>query len=241
MTPDAVHSGSVLLGSVLLIEDDAALRRSLASTLAALGFTMGEASNGEMGLAELRQNRYDVVLLDLNMPGMGGMMTCQRMRELYPKLPIIVLAVRNQSEDKVLALDMGADDYVTKPFQLAELAARLRAVMRRLHTPENDAARPIQIGEIAIDPVAHRVTRGDQELHLTPKEFDLLHLLMQHAGRPLAHTKLLNSVWGAEYSGEREYLRTYISQLRRKIEDDPANPRYLLTESHVGYRFHSAS
>jgi two-component system, OmpR family, KDP operon response regulator KdpE len=227
----------VIQGSVLIVEDDSALRHSLHSTLQALGFSVGDASNGENGLLELRQNSYDVVLLDMNMPGIGGMATCHKMRELYPRLPIIVLTVLDREEDKVRALDAGADDYVTKPFQLSELAARIRAAVRRVRTPVGEDTRALQIGDVALDPVTHRVTKHDEELHLTPKEFELLHLLMQHAGKPLAHNRLLKTIWGQEYGGEREYLRTYISQLRKKIEDDPAEPQYLLTENYVGYRF----
>ncbi len=224
-------------GSVLIVEDDSALRHTIASTLGALGFDTREASNGEAALAELRNRSADVVLLDLNMPGMGGMHTATRMRGLYPGLSIIVLTVRDQDEDKVQALDAGADDYVTKPFRLPELAARLRAAVRRARKPQDEAKKRLEVGDIAIDLVAYRVTKADQEVHLTPKEFELLHILMQHAGRPITHQKLLSTVWGPEYGNEREYLRTYISQLRRKLEVDPSAPRYLLTENYVGYRF----
>lgn len=224
-------------GSVLIIEDDSALRHSLRSTLQALGLTIQEASTGEYGIAELRNGHYDVVLLDLNMPGMGGMATCRKLRETYATLPIIVLTVRDGEEDKVAALDTGADDYVTKPFQLSELAARIRAALRRTRVLSEDADRTLQVGEISLDPVGYRVMKQSKNIHLTPKEFGLLHLLMQNAGKPLTHHRLLSTVWGAEYGDEREYLRTYISQLRRKIEADPAEPRYLLTENYVGYRF----
>jgi two-component system KDP operon response regulator KdpE len=227
-------------GSVLIVEDDSALRHSIASTLQALGFDMREASNGEAGLAELRIRRAEVVLLDLNMPGMGGMETATRMRQAYPQLPIIVLTVRDRDEDMIAALDAGADDYMTKPFRLPELAARIRAAVRRVRQPSTNEMRRLEIGEIALDPLAHRVTKAEAEVHLTPKEFELLHVLMQHAGRPITHNRLLATVWGVEYGNEREYLRTYISQLRRKLEDDPSSPRYLLTENYVGYRFQKA-
>jgi len=224
-------------GAVLIVEDDVALRHTLSATLSALGFEVMEAPNGEMALAELRSHRFEVVLLDLNMPGMGGMSACEKIRAVHPRLPIIVLTVRNRDEDKIAALDAGADDYVTKPFGLPELAARIRAGVRRMRQPEDNDSTPIEIGDLRIDPVARRMTKRGTELHMTPKEFDLMHVLMQHAGAPIAHHKLLTEVWGEEYGNEREYLRTYISQLRRKIEDDASNPQYLLTENYIGYRF----
>ncbi len=224
-------------GSILIVEDDNALRRSLVATLTALGFEIREATNGELGLAELQSKSSEVVLLDLNMPGMGGMAACAKMRSLHPKLPIIVLTVRNSDEDTIAALDAGADDYVTKPFRIPELAARVRAAVRRVRQPEDDGLRTLEIGSIRLDPVAYQVLRRGEALHLTPKEFELLHLLMRHAGRPITHQRLLSLVWGEEYGNEREYLRTYISQLRRKIEENPVQPRYLVTENYVGYRF----
>ena len=223
-------------GSVLIVEDDSALRHSMASTLRALGFEVREASTGEAGLQELRGLPVEVVLLDLNMPGIGGIHTAARMRESHPQLPIIVLTVRDHDEDKVAALDAGADDYVTKPFRLPELTARIRAAVRRVRGPEA-GRRFLEAGDITLDGSAYRVTKAGVEIHLTPKEFELLEMLMKHAGRPITHHRLLATVWGAEYGNEREYLRTFISQLRRKIEDDPAKPRHLLTENYVGYRF----
>jgi len=224
-------------GIVLIVEDDGALRQSLSSTLRALGFEVMQTSNGEMALAQLRNHRFEIVLLDLNMPGMGGIATCEKIRMAFPRLPILVLTVRNRDEDKIAALDAGADDYVTKPFGLPELAARIRAGVRRVRQPLDDMASPIRIGNLTIDPAAHRLTKKGEEVHMTPKEFDLMHLLMRHAGNPISHHRLLTEVWGEEYGNEREYLRTYISQLRRKIEDDPSDPKYLLTENYVGYRF----
>ncbi len=225
-------------GSVLIVEDDSALRHSLKSMLEALEFRVDEAWNGETALAEARVKKPEVVLLDLNMPGMGGIATCTKLREMHPTLSIIVLTVRDHDEDKVAALDAGADDYVTKPFRLPELAARLRAAVRRVRQPAaNDTQRDLDIGPFHLDPVGYRVTRHGEELHLTPKEFELLHLLMRNAGKPISHARLLTQVWGPEYGNEREYLRTYVSQLRKKLEDDPAAPRYLTTENYVGYRF----
>ena len=224
-------------GSVLIVEDDSALRHSVKSMLEALDFQVEEAWSGEIALSQLRANLPEVVLLDLNMPGMGGVTACSKMRELYPQLSIIVLTVRDSDEDKISALDAGADDYISKPFRLPELAARLRAAVRRNRQPRIDANRTIEIGPFRLDPLQHRVSKNGNEVHLTPKEFELLQYLMQHAGRPLSHSKLLSHVWGQEYGGEREYLRTYISQLRRKLEDSPAEPQYLSTENYIGYRF----
>jgi two-component system KDP operon response regulator KdpE len=224
-------------GSVLIVEDDMALRQSLRSTLEAAGFLPEEASSGEEALVALQSHPFETVLLDVNMPGIGGMETCERMRQRYPFLPILMLTVRDEEKDKVEALDAGADDYITKPFQFQELTARLRSAIRRFRTATDTVERPITVGDIVLDPSARRVTKKGKEIRMTPKEFELLHTLMRYAGRPLPHQRLLTLVWGPEYRGEREYLRTYTSQLRRKLEDDPAHPVYLLTDSYVGYRF----
>ena len=225
-------------GSVLIVEDDSALRHSVRTMLEALGFAVSDVGNGEEALAEVRVSKPEVVLLDLNMPGMGGIAACTKLREQQPQLGIIVLTVRDHQEDMIAALDAGADDYLTKPFRLPELAARLRAAVRRVRMPMmNEELQVIVIGPFVLDPVAHRVTRNGEEVRLTPKEFDLLHMLMRHAGSPLSHAKLLTGVWGLEYGDEREYLRTYVSQLRRKLEVDPAAPRYLTTDNYIGYRF----
>lgn len=225
------------LGSVLIVEDDLALRQSLRSTLEAVGFCPGEASSGEGAFLALRHETFETVLLDINMPGIGGMETCRRMRQIYPRLPIIMLTVRDMERDKVEALDAGADDYITKPFQFLELTARLRSAIRRYRTTSDDPARPIAIGEVTLDPSTRRVTRGGKNIRMTPREFELLRILMEHAGQPLAHQRLLALVWGQDHGEERQYLRTYINQLRRKLEDDPAHPVYLLTDNYFGYRF----
>jgi two-component system KDP operon response regulator KdpE len=185
----------------------------------------------------LHHSQVETILLDINMPGIGGMEACQRIRRMYPLLPILVLTVRDEERDKVEALDAGADDYITKPFQFPELTARLRSAIRRFRTRTDSPEHPVTVGEIALDPSTRRVTKCGEEIHVTPKEFELLHTLMRYAGRPLSHQRLLALVWGAEYGEEREYLRTYISQLRRKLENDPAHPVYLLTDSYIGYRF----
>jgi two-component system KDP operon response regulator KdpE len=152
-------------------------------------------------------------------------------------LAILMLTVRESEDDKVTALDAGADDYITKPFHIRELAARVRAAVRRSAASQADSDEIIQIGDIDLDPARRLVRKAGEPVHLTPKEFDLLHFLMAHAGLPITHVRLLHAVWGPEYGGELEYLRTFVRQLRKKLEDDPAEPEYLLTDSHIGYRF----
>jgi len=227
---------SPLKTRVLVIDDEPAIRRALHATLSSLGFHVDEASGADKALGSLRTRRYDAVLLDINMPGVGGIETCRALRKLCPRIPILMLTVRDCAEDKIEALEAGADDYVTKPFHVGELIARIRAASRRSK----------EHGVIAIDKielnVEHRVVRkSGNAVHLTPKEFDLLQCLMSHAGKPLAHWYLLTSVWGSEYGDESEYLRTFVRQLRKKLEDDPSKPEYLLTDSHFGYRFKGTS
>lgn len=224
-------------GRLLLVEDDSALRRSLRTTLEALGFEIAEAVSGEEALTLVGMNQYETVLLDVNMPGMGGIEACKRIRRSFTRLPILFLTVRDSEDDKVNALDAGADDYITKPFQIRELTARIRAAIRRFRSPEAPSEAPIIIGEISLDPVRRKVRRAAIELHLTPREFAAMHLLMGHAGRPITHAQLVAALWGPGYGDEREYLRVLMSTLRKKVERDPANPEYLLTESYVGYRF----
>jgi two-component system, OmpR family, KDP operon response regulator KdpE len=221
---------------VLVVEDDDGIRQSLFETLGALGFAVGEARNGEEGLVRLRMVDYDAVLLDINMPGAGGKETCRGICHSYPGLPVIMLTVRDDEEDKVEALDAGACGYVTKPFQILELAARLRAVIRRYHSSFR-TERVCVIGDITLDSGSRRVEKRGEVIHLAPKQYDTLCYLMDHAGTPIRHDRLLAAVWGPHYGNEREYLRVIINQLRKKIEDDPANPIYILTENNIGYRF----
>jgi two-component system KDP operon response regulator KdpE len=222
--------------TVLIVDDELSIRFSLRTILSGLGFMIVEAGRGEEALALVRTAQFDAVLLDINMPGMGGVEVCRLMRKSAPRLPIIMLTVQESEDRKVEALDAGADDYITKPFQLRELIARLRVAIRRNKVVDNDD-NSIFVGDVQLDPERHLVLKKGRRLHLTPKQFDLLRFLMANAGRPVPHTKLLRSVWGPEYGNELEYLRTFIRQIRMKIEDDPANPKYLLTESHIGYRF----
>src|SRR5580704_6167294 len=225
---------------ILLVDDEPAIRRALRLPLAELGFQVAEASRGEEALQALRAATYDVVLLDINMPGIGGIETLRRIRAFAPRLPVLMLTVRDQEEDKVEALEMGADDYVTKPFSTRELIARIRAAVRRVRAPARPEDAPIEIGEIRLEPVKRNVTKRGLAVRLTRKEFDILYCLMSRAGRVVTYAKLLTAVWGAESREEVEYLRTFVRQLRKKIEDDPSNPLYLLTDVYVGYRFADA-
>ena len=225
---------------ILVVDDEPAIRRALRPPLMELGFQVAEASRGEEALQTLRAAPYDVVLLDLNMPGIGGMETLRRIRAFAPRMPVLMLTVRDQEEDKVEALDRGADDYITKPFSTRELIARIRSAVRRVRAPARAEDAPIEIGEIHLDPVKRRVTKRGDAIKLTRKEFDILHCLMSRAGRVVTYSKLLTAVWGAEYREEVEYLRTFVRQLRKKMEDDPSNPVYLLTDVSVGYRFADA-
>ena len=225
---------------ILLVDDESAIRRALRPPLMELGFQVAEASRGEEALQLLRSSGHDVVLLDINMPGIGGIETLRRIRSFAPRLPVLMLTVRDGEEEKVEALELGADDYVTKPFSTRELIARIRTAVRRVQAPARAEDAPIEIGEIRLEPVKRTVTKRGQVVHLTRKEFDILHCLMSRAGRVVTYAKLLTAVWGADCREEVEYLRTFVRQLRKKIEDDPSNPLYLLTDVYVGYRFADA-
>lgn len=222
--------------TVLIVDDERSIRVSLRTILGTLGYTIVEASRGEEAVALVRTARFDAVLLDINMPGISGIEVCRSIRKMTQQLPILMLTVQGSEDRKIQALDAGADDYITKPFHLGELTARLRAAVRR-NKPASGSEAPIRIGEICLDPDRHLVLKNGRRVHLTPKEFDLLQFLMSNAGRPVPHGKLLRTVWGPEYGDELEYLRTFIRQIRLKIEDDPSEPKYLLTEAHIGYRF----
>jgi len=223
------------LGRVLVVDDEPQIRRVLRSTLAARGYEVQDAPTGEDALASLRQSRVDLVLLDVNMPGMGGIEACREIRA-GSAAAIIMLTVSDSEEDKVAALDAGADDYVTKPFGMPELLARIRAALRRLPAyPERDQL--VAVGELQINFMQRRVIAKDREIRLTPKEFDLLQYLITNPNIPIPHAKLLQAVWGPDYGDQLQYLRVFVNQLRKKIEPDPSHPRYILTEPWVGYTF----
>jgi two-component system, OmpR family, KDP operon response regulator KdpE len=226
-------------GKVLIIDDEASIRRSLHATLLGLGFDIGEASSGEEAIELCRIIKYDAVLLDINMPGKSGIDTCAELRRMRPRLAILMISVSDDYERKIKALEAGADDYVIKPFHMRELTARIRAALRRTRTtgtsPEIEDV--ITVGDLSINAARRLVQKAGVTIHLTPKEFELLHYLMANRGLPITHARLLHAVWGAQYVGQVEYLRSFVRQLRKKLDDDAANPRYLLTENHIGYRF----
>jgi len=220
---------------ILVVDDEPQIRRTLRATLAPLGYEVVDAPSGEAALQALREARPDLVLLDLNLPGMNGLETCRQIRASLESsdVAILVLTVRDSEKDKVMVLDAGADDYITKPFSTQELLARIRAALRRLPSPELPV---LKLGEITIDLGARRVSGPQRSARLTPKEFDLLRYMVSNANEVLPHRKLLQAVWGPEYGDEVEYLRVFVNQLRKKIEADSAQPKFLLTEPWVGYR-----
>jgi len=225
------------LSSVLVVDDEAALRRTLRASLATSGFSVQEASTGPEAIAAVQKRRFDLILLDVNMPGMSGVEVCKQVRAIAPRTGIVMVTVRDAEEDKIRALDAGADDYVTKPFRFRELIARVRAVLRRLQADSSGYRGILTTGDLKIDFDHRLVWKSGEEIRLSPKEFDLLSFLWKNQGAPLTHAKLLRGVWGPEYGNELEYLRTYVRMLRKKIEKDPAKPEYILTEPWVGYRF----
>lgn len=224
-------------GRILIVDDDASLRRSLRAALGILGFDIGEAGNGEDALTCLRTVGYDAVLLDINMPGLGGIEACMRMRRVFTRLPILMLTVRGSEDDKVKALDAGADDYVTKPFKIRELTARVRTAIRRYHAPETPGDLPVTVGDITLDPVRRCIERSGAEIHLTPLEFETLKVMMSEAGRPVTHARLHAALHLSGDFANRGHLRVLIGQLRKKLGDNSADPTYILTEGYLGYRF----
>jgi two-component system, OmpR family, KDP operon response regulator KdpE len=219
--------------TILVVDDEPQIRRVMRTTLSSNGYQVIEAASGEEALEMMRKERPELVLLDVNMPGLSGLQTCREIRD-HSDVAIIMLTVRNTEHDKVLALDAGADDYVVKPFGMEELLARIRAALRRT------AAEPVATfvsDDLEIDFERRKVLVQGRVVRLTPKEFDLLRHLVASQGKPLEHRRLLQAVWGPDYGNETEYLRVFINQLRKKIELDPAHPRYIHTDPWVGYRF----
>jgi two-component system KDP operon response regulator KdpE len=221
---------------VLIVDDDPQIRRVMRTTLVAQGYEAEDARSGEEALDKFRQNKFDLILLDMNMGAMDGIETCREIRSASD-VSIVMLTVRDAEKDKIAALDAGADDYVTKPFSAPELLARVRAALRRSPTNLESGPQVIKAGEFEIDLQTRRVQSHGKTIRLTPKEFELLRYLVSHPNVPVPHMKLLQAVWGPDYGEEVEYLRVFINQLRKKIEKDSAHPEYLLTEPWVGYRF----
>jgi two-component system KDP operon response regulator KdpE len=220
---------------ILLVDDEIAIQRAMAPLLRSRGYGVSVARTGREALDTFERERPDLVILDLGLPDMDGSAVCRRVRE-RSDTPILVLSARGAEKDKVVALDCGADDYVTKPFGPEELMARVRAALRRSSGREATLHGQLTRGDLTIDFDRRRVQRGEDEIRLTPREFELLTLLLAHAGRVLTHRFILKAIWGSQVTPP-EHLRVLMGQLRKKIEPDPANPRYLLTEPWVGYRF----
>ena len=221
---------------ILLVDDEVSIQRALGPLLRSRGYDVEVAVSGEEALAILRTQPPDLIVLDLGLPDINGVEICRRVRETSP-VPIVVLSARGAEGDKVSLLDLGADDYVTKPFGPEQLLARIRVALRRLSNGDESPTGRLQLGDLAIDYDRRRVRRGDAEIRLTPKELELLTLLMRNPGRVLTHRAILKAIWGANAVNQPEHLWVLVGQLRRKIEVDPANPKYLLTEPWVGYRF----
>jgi two-component system, OmpR family, KDP operon response regulator KdpE len=220
---------------ILIVDDEPQILRALRAGLSAHGYDVVSAADGEEALDKAAVELPDAVILDINMPRKSGLEVCRQLRE-WSKVPIIVLSVRDAERDKVTALDLGADDYLTKPFGTDELLARLRVALR--HAGQGDTVAPVvRVGAVEIDLARHLVRRGEEEIHLTATEFKLLAYLATHVGRVLTHTQILEHVWGAGYENETQNLRVYISQLRRKLDPDEQQPQMITTEPGVGYRF----
>jgi two-component system KDP operon response regulator KdpE len=219
---------------VLVIDDEVQIRRLLRVTLEGAGFRVREADGGQLGLAEAATKRPDAIILDLGLPDLPGIDVLRRLRE-WSRLPVLILSVRGQEADKIEALDAGADDYLSKPFGGGELLARLRAILRRAQSPEEESG--VRFGAVEVDLARRVVTKAGATVKLTPKEYALLRLLLIHRGKVITHRQLLRELWGPNAEEQTHYLRVYMAHLRQKLEDDPNQPRFFRTESGVGYRF----
>jgi two-component system, OmpR family, KDP operon response regulator KdpE len=222
--------------TILVVDDEPQIRRVLRATLSSNGYEVIEAQSGQEAIEMVVTERPELILLDVNMPGMNGLEACSKIRMSFDG-PIIMVTVRNTERDKIAALDAGADDYVVKPFAIGELLARIRAALRRSNPEESLAG--IELPELSINFEKRTLDVRDVRVHLAPKEFEVLRLLVIHQGKPVTHKRLLQTVWGPDHGGETESLRVVISQLRKKIEKDPTHPVYILTEPWMGYRFQS--
>ena len=221
---------------VLVVDDEPQIRRALAINLRARGYEVDVAASGEEALQRAAGRVPDVVVLDLGLPGIDGVEVIRGLRG-WSRVPIVVLSVRDQERDKVAALDAGADDYVTKPFGMGELLARLRAALRRVAPADEGLPASVETPDFVLDLAAKRAYRGDGEVRLTPTEWHLVEVLVRHPGRLVGQRQLLQEVWGPQYATETNYLRVFMAQIRRKLEPDPTRPRYFITEPGMGYRF----
>ncbi len=225
---------------ILVVDDEPQLRRVMKAALTKQAYIVADVRSGEAALEALRKERYDLVILDRNMPGIGGVEACRAIRE-HSDVGIIMLTVRKAEADRVEALDAGADDYVTKPFSMPELLARIRANLRRVSTAPHHGENAVAFDDVRVDLGSRHVAVHGQDVRLTPKQFEVLEYLVTHPNVAIPHAKLLQTIWGPDYGNEVEYLHVVVNQLRKKIEPDPSKPRYLLTEPWFGYRLHLPS
>ncbi len=222
-------------GRILIVDDDYSARRALHGTLLSAGFDVADIASGAEALALTQVVRYDAVLLSLPTPVKSGIGICRELRRKFPRLAILILAAGETEDEEVETLDSGADDYIAKPFQMRELIAHVRAAVRRVRAPLEPSAGLIRIGEIELQSTNRLVRKSRTLVPLTPKQFDLLHYLMAHAGEPIPHAQLLSAVWGEDFVGQVEYLRVFVRELRKKLEDDARSPKFILTHRSVGY------
>lgn len=228
---------STLAPGIVLIEDESQIRRFVKAALEEEGWTVHEAATGAQGLVEAGTRKPDLVILDLGLPDRDGVEIIRDLRA-WSSIPVLILSARSTETDKIEALDAGADDYLSKPFGVGELLARVRALLRRRIRPEEFAGTTVTFGNIAVDTAKRTVTRAGETVHLTPIEYRLLCVLLGSAGKVMTHRQLLREVWGPSYSESSHYLRIFVRHLRRKLEDDPTQPKHILTETGIGYRFH---
>jgi two-component system KDP operon response regulator KdpE len=228
------------MAKILVVDDEPQLRRVMKAALARQEYIVADARSGEAALDILRKERHDLVILDRNMPGMGGLETCHAIRE-RSDIGIIMLTVRKDESERIEALDAGADDYVTKPFSMPELLARIRANLRRISLSSGQSPAVVTFDEVSVDLGSHHASVRGQDVRLTPKQFEVLRYLIANAHVSIPHAKILQAIWGPDYGNEVEYLHVVVNQLRKKIEPDPSRPRYILTEPWFGYRFHLPS
>ncbi len=222
--------------SILIVDDEPQIRRVIKAALSKQGYVVAEARSGEAALEMIRDERFDMAILDRNMPGMGGLETCRTIRDTSD-MGIIMLTVRKTEQDRIEALDAGADDYVTKPFSMPELSARIRANLRRVPSASHAGTQAIRFGNVSVDLATHHLSVAGTDVRLTPKQFEVLAYLIDNPNVSIPHARLLQAVWGPDYRDEVEYLHVVVNQLRKKIEVDPSHPRYIITEPWFGYRF----
>ena len=222
--------------SILIVDDEPQIRRVIKAALSKQGYVVADARSGEAALDMIRDERFDMVILDRNMPGIGGLETCRAIRDTSD-IGIIMLTVRKAEKDRIEALDAGADDYVTKPFSMPELSARIRANLRRVPSASHSGAQTVRFGTVSVDLATHHLSVAGTDVRLTPKQFEVLEYLIENPNVSIPHARLLQAVWGPDYRDEVEYLHVVVNQLRKRIEVEPSHPRYIITEPWFGYRF----